>query len=109
MKQLHVYMLHCNDNSIYVGVTNNIDRRLSEHQSGCNKTSYTSTRLPVKLIYIQSFDNYLEAISYEKKLKRWSHDKKLALALNDIELLKQLAKCKNETSHEFYISNSENL
>jgi putative endonuclease len=109
MKQLHVYLLLCNDNSIYVGITNNIERRLNEHQSGYNKNSYTSSRLPVKLIYVQSFKNFLEGIAYEKKLKKWSHDKKMALAMNDIELLKQLAECKNETSHKHYIKDDKDI
>jgi putative endonuclease len=39
MKQLHVYMLRCSDQTIYVGVTNNIARRFNEHQTGINETA----------------------------------------------------------------------
>lgn len=102
-------MLQCNDESIYVGVTNDVARRFNEHQTAYNPNAYTASRLPVKIIYIKSFRNFIEAIQYENKLKKWSRDKKLALTMNNIELLKKLAECTNETSHKNYIRSSEDL
>lgn len=109
VKQLHVYMLRCSDQSIYVGVTNNITRRFNEHQTGINETAYTHSRRPVQLIFIRSFRDFMKAIAFEKQLKKWPRKKKEALAMNDIVLLKYLAECKNETSHKLYIRNSEDL
>ena len=97
MKTLYVYMLRCNDDTIYVGVTNDIARRFNEHQSGAKPTAYTATRRPVCLIFVKPIAPPIKAIAYEKKLKKWSHDKKLALAFGRYEELKRLAACKNET------------
>lgn len=96
MKQLHVYMLRCSDQSIYVGVTNNIPRRFNEHQTvpiaiGINETAYTYSRRPVQLIFVRWFNDFLQAIAFEKQLKKWTRKKEEALAMNDIQLLKELA------------------
>lgn len=62
-----VYALKCSDGSIYIGQTNNLKRRLSEHNKGLN--FWTKSRLPVKLVYYESFDSQKEAVQREKKLK----------------------------------------
>ena len=51
-----VYMLKCNDSSIYTGISNNLNRRLDTHAKG-NGSKYVRARLPFKLIYT-------EAVSY---------------------------------------------
>lgn len=102
MKTLYVYILECSDDSLYVGVTNNVGRRFIEHISGLHEDSYTFNRRPLKLVYCKQFSSPLEAIEYEKQLKGWSRAKKVALINNDLELLHNLAECKNETSHKFH-------
>ena len=77
MKFYFVYILLCADGSFYVGITNNIERRLVEHKMG--KSGYTRTRLPVELVWRESFTNPDEAIIIEKRLKGWSRRKKQAL------------------------------
>jgi putative endonuclease len=99
---LYVYILECSDDSLYVGVTNNVGRRFIEHISGLHKDSYTLNRRPLKLVYCKQFSSPLKAIEYEKQLKGWSRAKKLALINNNFELLHNLAECKNETSHKFH-------
>jgi putative endonuclease len=94
MKVLCVYMLKCSDDSIYVGVTNNIERRLMEHQSAYNPESYTAQRLPVKLVYKEFIHGPRTAIEREKQLKRWSSKKKMALIKGDYDGLVVLAKKK---------------
>ncbi len=79
IKYLYVYILLCNDDSYYTDVTNNPDRRILEHNSGLNKRSYTSSRLPVKMIYCERFTNFNLAIEWEKRIKNWSRKKKEAL------------------------------
>jgi putative endonuclease len=95
-------MLKCADDSIYTGLTNTIDRRLKEHRLGLNKDSYTFKRRPLKLIFHQEFMQFKQAEHFEKKIKKWSRRKKLALANEDFELLKDLSICKNETNSENY-------
>ncbi len=82
---------------------------MNEHQTGINETAYTHSRRPVQLIFVRSFNDYLQAIAFEKQLKKWTRKKKEALAMNDIQLLKELAACKNETSHKLYIQNSNHI
>jgi putative endonuclease len=103
MKNMYVYILECADDSFYTGVTNDVGRRFIEHIRGLHETSYTFNRRPLKLVYCKQFDSPMKAINYEKQLKRWSRAKKMALIRNDIDLLHELARCKNETSHESYI------
>ncbi len=79
MPNLRVYILQCADKTFYIGVTNNIERRLKEHNSGYSETSYTFSRRPVTLRWISDEMPPQSAIELEKKLKRWSHKKKMAL------------------------------
>jgi putative endonuclease len=90
-----VYILECSDDTLYVGVTNDLQRRLSEHQSGLDPKAYTSKRLPVKLVYAEYFRHIDKAIKREKQIKKWSAQKKRALIENNLELLKKLASCRN--------------
>ncbi|MBE3085141.1 MAG: GIY-YIG nuclease family protein [Bacteroidetes bacterium] len=100
MKRLYVYILECSDDSFYIGVTNDVGRRFIEHISGLHENSYTFKRRPLKLVFCKQFSSPLRAIEYEKQLKGWTRAKKIALINNDLDLLHELAKCKNRTSHE---------
>lgn len=102
MKFYYVYMLRCSDESIYVGLTNSIARRLVEHQLGKKPECYTNTRRPLRMIFHQEFMQFDQAKQYEKKIKKWSRRKKLALANENYELLKFLSMCKNETNSKNY-------
>lgn len=97
MLEYFVYMLRCVDDSYYVGVTNNLTMRLEEHKTGFHEGSYTQKRLPVELVYSARFHYVLDAIAWEKKIKRWSRAKKEALMSANIERLHALAECKNES------------
>ncbi|MGE0569269.1 MAG: GIY-YIG nuclease family protein [Bacteroidia bacterium] len=92
MKQYCVYILLCSDNTFYVGVTNNLDRRLSEHQEGLNYDSYTARRLPVELKLAIYFADVLCAIEFEKKIKKWSRRKKDVLINGCYGVLPELSK-----------------
>jgi putative endonuclease len=89
-----VYILHCSDNTYYTGITNNLARRLAEHESGKYKTSYTYPRRPVVLVYYQQFNSPVTAIRFEKKIKKWSQAKKQALIDKNFHLLPELSKKK---------------
>jgi putative endonuclease len=95
MKDYFVYILECNDGSYYTGVTSELEKRVNEHNSGFHK-GYTSSRLPVKLVYSNRFINVNEAINAEKQIKGWSRAKKKALIIGDFDFLRKISKGKNE-------------
>ena len=97
-----VYILKCSDGSLYVGVTNNIERRMKEHNEGLNPTSYTAQRRPLQLMWVGYYNSPMEAIRKEKQIKRWGKQKKEALINGDFDGLHELAMCINETSHLHY-------
>jgi putative endonuclease len=87
MRTYFVYILECSDKSYYTGITNNLERRLQEHQAGISKDSYTFSRRPIKLIYFVEFSDPNDAIAFEKRIKGWTHKKKEALINGDFEKL----------------------
>ena len=91
----------CSDGLTYTGITNDIARRFDEHQKGLNKTCFTYKRRPVEFIFHQEFNDVVQAISFEKKIKKWSGKKKLALANGEYDLLQILAECRNATHSDF--------
>ncbi len=89
------YMLHCSDRSFYVGQTDDLEARIGAHQSGRIK-GYTSTRLPVKLVWSQEFATRYEALQAERQIKGWGRPKKLALIRGDWSLIGALARNSEE-------------
>lgn len=86
---------------LYTGFTNNVDRRFQEHQVGKSKSSFTYSRRPVQLIFHQEFNDVEQAIYFEKKIKKWSAKKKLALANGDFDMLQILSECRNATHYKY--------
>ncbi len=97
-KVLYVYILKCSDDSYYTGLTNNIELRVAQHNSGTVTDSYTCHRKPVKLVYCEMFTEYLKAIEWEKRIKGWTRRKKEALINGEWDKLKEFSKCMNDTS-----------
>ena len=97
-KIYYVYIIKCSDNSYYVGVTNNLQKRINEHNDGIDSMSYTFSRRPVKLVFNQEFLDVNDAIIFEKKLKGWSRAKKEALINNRFEDLPLLSKNRKDSS-----------
>lgn len=87
-----VYILQCVDNSYYTGMTNNLEQRLYQHQNSPKSFSYTSNRLPVKLVWHLQCTNPNDAISIEKQIKGWSRKKKKALIDENWEDLVKFSK-----------------
>ena len=94
MKKSYVYILRCSDNTYYTGVTSNLDKRLSQHESGFYKKSYTHQRRSIELVFYSEFTDINIAIEKEKQLKKWSKAKKEALINNEYDSLINLAKKK---------------
>lgn len=101
MKYYHLYILECADGLLYTGMTNDLKRRIEEHESGKNSKAFTFKRRPLKLIYSERFTNVRHCIYYEKKIKNWSAVKKRALANGDYDMIKILAECRNMTHSKF--------
>ena len=91
MDRAWVYILECSDKSYYTGSTTNIEKRLSDHNTG-RYAGYTSSRLPVRLIWFHGFSDYRDAFAFERKIKKWSRAKKEALMRGDFDLLHLLSR-----------------
>jgi putative endonuclease len=87
----HVYILECADGSYYVGSTRNLEARLWQHQQGLGGR-YTSTRLPVRLVYAHEFERVVDAWGVERRIHGWSRAKREALIRGDYAALPNLAK-----------------
>ena len=93
-----MYILECNDGTYYVGSTNNLELRLTQHQNG-EGANHTKKRLPVKLIYYEEFQRVDFAFYREKQVQGWSRKKKEALMKGTREDLNKLAECVNESHY----------
>ena len=81
----YVYILRCNDDSLYTGWTNNLEKRLKTHLAG-KGAKYTKARLPVELVYYEDFEDKIEAMKREYKIKQLSRKEKLKLVhIEDID------------------------
>jgi predicted GIY-YIG superfamily endonuclease len=89
----YIYILKCSDGSYYVGHTDNIKKRVSEHKYGL-KPCYTRKRLPITIVHVKDFPTRIEALAAERKIKGWSREKKEAYIRGDWKLLCLLANSK---------------
>lgn len=95
VKLFWVYMVLCADGKYYVGVTNDVERRVGQHNTGEIPNCYTFERRPVELVYATDFRDMNDAIRWEKQIKKWSHAKKAALARGDFEAIRRLARSRS--------------
>ena len=79
MNTYYVYMLTNRSGTLYIGVTNNLERRLLEHREG-KAGSFTARYKVDRLLYFEETNDVSEAIAREKQLKGWTRKRKLALA-----------------------------
>jgi putative endonuclease len=99
MKYYFVYILKCSDDSYYTGVTNNMERRLYEHQNGENAQAFTYNKRPVKLVFCEEYQDIKQAIAFEKQIKGWTRKKKEAIIEGNWHKLKELSFCKNNSNY----------
>lgn len=92
-----VYILKCRDQSYYTGHTDNLENRLFQHQNKLIPGCYTSTKLPVQLVYSQDVTTREEALTAERQIKGWSRRKKEALIRGDWIELSAYSKRKNSS------------
>ena len=74
----YTYIVRCADGSLYTGWTDDLEKRIAAHNSG-RGAKYTRSRLPVKLVYSESFADKREAMSREWHIKHLTREEKLKL------------------------------
>lgn len=86
-----VYILRTSSNTLYIGQTNNLEKRLREHQNKASKSAkYIRYFKSFSLVHSEKYLTRKKAMKREIQLKRWSRSKKEALIQGDAELLKKL-------------------
>ena len=97
----YVYIIQCDDDSYYTGLTNDILKRFEEHCKGVYENCYTFKRRPLKLVYYETIPFLEDAINREQQIKGWSRKKKEALIKQDYHNLQLLAQCNNLSHHKY--------
>jgi putative endonuclease len=79
----YFYLVRCTDNSLYAGVTTNLERRVGEHNAKNSKSAkYTKAKGPVILVYFETYNSKQEAMKREYQVKQWKKKDKELLILN---------------------------
>lgn len=87
-KKYYTYVLICSDNTLYTGFTTDITKRIKTHNSK-KGAKYTRTRIPVKLIYYEVFDDKSSALKKERVIKKMKRQVKFDYIRNNIKLDKE--------------------
>lgn len=77
-KEFYVYIMASESKVIYIGYTNDLPQRVSQHKTHFNR-GFTDTYHVTKLVYCECYDTALDAIAREKQLKGWRREKKIKL------------------------------
>ena len=73
------YILECSDKTLYIGCTNNLEKRLNQHNNSKSGAHYTKIRRPVKLKYSEEYETLKEGRQREAEIKSWRREEKLKL------------------------------
>ena len=79
----HVYMVRCNDGTLYTGITNDLEKRIEAHNSGKDGARYTRARRPVTLVYSEQVQSKSAAARLECQIKKLRRSKKELLAKSE--------------------------
>jgi len=82
MKQYSVYIMTNKSGTLYIGVTNDLTRRMSEHKQGIGGQFTTRYRI-TRLVYFEETRDIHAALAREKQLKGWTRAKKLELIASE--------------------------
>ena len=92
-----VYILECADGSYYTGSTNDLTKRLWQHEQGVESSSYTYSRRPVKLVWTSDETTYYyDALRWERQIKGWSRAKKQALIRGEFDAIHEIVKAERK-------------
>ncbi|OGZ62744.1 MAG: hypothetical protein A2639_02825 [Candidatus Staskawiczbacteria bacterium RIFCSPHIGHO2_01_FULL_34_27] len=78
MKKWFIYILECEDGSLYTGITINVEERFNKHRNG-KGGKYTASHKPVKIVYTEIYNNRSKASKREIEIKGWTRDKKISI------------------------------
>lgn len=76
----YVYIVECSDGTLYTGYSKDYEKRIRAHNAG-RGAKYTSTRLPVKLVYLQALATVSDAMRREREIKKMTRPEKVALCV----------------------------
>lgn len=80
----YFYIVRCSDNSLYCGQTNNLKRRIHEHNFDKSRSAkYLRAKKPVKPVYSEEYSTLQLVMKRERQIKKWSKAKKEALVMGD--------------------------
>ena len=71
-----LYILKCGDDSLYTGITTDLERRVTEHNSSVKGAKYTRARRPVKCVYFCEYESRSDACKAEWVMKKLSREQK---------------------------------
>ncbi len=74
----YVYILECADSSLYTGITNDLEKRFSEHKKG-EGGRYTRSHKPIRIIYSEKVISHSVALKREAEIKKWSRERKIRM------------------------------
>lgn len=92
-----VYILRCSDGTYYTGQTDDLERRIAQHQAG-TFPGYTHDRRPVELMFSETFTDRIDALERERQIKDWSRKKKEALFRGDWRGVSEAARSRRRVS-----------
>lgn len=72
----YVYILRCADNSLYTGITNDLEKRMETHRSGLG-SKYVRAHSPFIIIFTEELESKSAALKREREIKSWSREKKI--------------------------------
>lgn len=72
----HVYILLCENHSLYTGISNNLKQRFLDHQKG-KGGKYTRSFPPLRIIYTEEYSNKSDVLKRELEIKSWSRNEKI--------------------------------
>jgi len=91
MSEWYIYILRCNDNTLYTGIATDVERRFSEHKLRSRKCSkYCRARTPLEIVYKRKAGTLSTALKIEKKIKKLSKAAKEKIIKNNFPVEKLL-------------------
>jgi putative endonuclease len=75
----YTYILECNDKTLYTGFTNDLEKRVHQHNNSKTGAHYTKIRRPVILKYFETYKTFSEARKREMELQSWTRERKISL------------------------------
>jgi putative endonuclease len=86
IKTWSVYILRCNDNTLYTGITNDLEKRIESHSNG-QASKYTRSRLPVEIVYLEQVKNRGEATKRELEIKALPRKEKIKIIKGNTDII----------------------